>query len=93
MLNGGKNKTLIERQFGQRAASFVLANVAAATGRKLLCSSLFWGLNVIKKNNKPYVKKDILEKCLTLCCRPAANNLDFQDEYVWHWQHYDASRL
>lgn len=40
-------------------ATFVLANGAAATGRKTTIFFTFWGLNVIKKVSKPKVKKDI----------------------------------
>lgn len=39
-------------------ASFVIANGAAAAGKKVTIFFTFWGLNVIKKVNKPQVKKD-----------------------------------
>ena len=40
-------------------ATFVLANGAAAVGKKVSIFFTFWGLNAIKKTNKPKVKKDI----------------------------------
>ena len=40
-------------------ATFVLANGAAATGKKVSIFFTFWGLNAIKKVRKPKVKKDI----------------------------------
>lgn len=43
-------------------ATFVLANGAAATGHKVTIFFTFWGLNVIKKVEKPAVKKDIFGK-------------------------------
>jgi peroxiredoxin family protein/TusA-related sulfurtransferase len=43
-------------------ATFVLANGAAATGQKVTIFFTFWGLNVIKKVNKPQVKKDMFGK-------------------------------
>ncbi len=43
-------------------ASFVIANGAAASGKKVSLFFTFWGLNVIKKQNKPQVKKDIFGK-------------------------------
>jgi NADPH-dependent 2,4-dienoyl-CoA reductase/sulfur reductase-like enzyme/peroxiredoxin family protein/rhodanese-related sulfurtransferase/TusA-related sulfurtransferase len=60
----GKNKTLIvfSDDLDKALASFVLANGAAATGKKVTMFFTFWGLNVIKKSNKPYVKKDIFGK-------------------------------
>ena len=43
-------------------ATFVLANGAAATGQKVTVFFTFWGLNVLKKVQKPKVKKDIFGK-------------------------------
>lgn len=58
------NKTLIvfSDDLDRALASFVIANGAAATGRKVSIFFTFWGLNVIKKNKKPSVKKDFLGK-------------------------------
>lgn len=39
-------------------ATFVLANGAAATGQKVTFFFTFWGLNAIKKVQKPKVEKD-----------------------------------
>ncbi len=39
-------------------ATFVLANGALASGKKVTIFYTFWGLNVIKKQNRPTVKKD-----------------------------------
>lgn len=56
-----KNKTLImfSDDLDKALATFVLANGAAATGHKVSIFFTFWGLNVIKKENKPVVNKDI----------------------------------
>ena len=43
-------------------ASFVIANGAAASGKKVTLFFTFWGLNVIKKVHKPKVEKDIWGK-------------------------------
>ena len=43
-------------------ATFVLANGAAATGKRVTIFFTFWGLNTIKRVNKPRVKKDIWGK-------------------------------
>ena len=43
-------------------ASFVIANGAASTGKKVTMFFTFWGLNVIKKQHKPTVTKDIFGK-------------------------------
>lgn len=59
-----KNKTLImfSDDLDRALATFVLANGAAATGHKVSIFFTFWGLNVIKKEHKPSVKKDFFGK-------------------------------
>ena len=58
------NKTLImfSDDLDRAIATFVLANGAAATGTKVSIFFTFWGLNVIKKEHKPHVKKDFFGK-------------------------------
>ena len=60
----GKGKTFImfSDDLDKALATFVLANGAAATGKKVTIFFTFWGLNVIKKLNKPKVEKDIFGK-------------------------------
>jgi NADPH-dependent 2,4-dienoyl-CoA reductase/sulfur reductase-like enzyme/peroxiredoxin family protein/rhodanese-related sulfurtransferase/TusA-related sulfurtransferase len=43
-------------------ATFVIANGAAASGKKVTIFFTFWGLNVIKKQRKPKVSKDFFGK-------------------------------
>ena len=60
----GKGKTLImfSDDLDKALATFVLANGAAATGQKVSIFFTFWGLNVLKKVQKPQVEKDIFGK-------------------------------
>lgn len=60
----GKAQTLImfSDDLDKALATFVLANGAAATGQKVSIFFTFWGLNVIKKEHKPAVKKDLFGK-------------------------------
>lgn len=62
--NSGDNKTLVvfSDDLDRALASFVIANGAAASGKKVSIFFTFWGLNVIKKVKKPSVKKDFLGK-------------------------------
>lgn len=62
--SNSKNKTLImfSDDLDKALATFVLANGAAATGHKVSIFFTFWGLNVIKRERKPKVKKDIFGK-------------------------------
>ncbi len=63
-----KNKTFImfSDDLDKALATFVLANGAAATGHKVSIFFTFWGLNVIKKEQKPTVKKDIFGKMFSM---------------------------
>ncbi|MFV0470406.1 MAG: DsrE/DsrF/DrsH-like family protein, partial [Dysgonomonas sp.] len=61
---GEGNKTLVvfSDSLDRALASFVIANGAVASGKKVSIFFTFWGLNVIKKTNKPRMKKDFLGK-------------------------------
>jgi peroxiredoxin family protein/TusA-related sulfurtransferase/rhodanese-related sulfurtransferase len=61
---GGKNKTLIvfSDDLDRALASFVIANGAAATGKKVTMFFTFWGLNVIKKPGTTNSDKDTMGK-------------------------------
>ena len=62
--SNSKNKTLImfSDDLDKALAIFVLANGAAATGHKVSIFFTFWGLNVLKREKKPKVKKDFFGK-------------------------------
>lgn len=58
------NKTIVvfSDDLDRALAAFVIANGAAASGKKVTLFFTFWGLNVIKKTNKPKVEKDLIGK-------------------------------
>lgn len=58
---GAENKTIVvfSDDLDKALASFVIANGAAASGKKVSLFFTFWGLNIIKKSQKPAVEKDI----------------------------------
>lgn len=58
----GKTLILFSDDLDKAIATFVLANGAAATGKKVSIFFTFWGLNAIKKAKKPKVKKDVFGK-------------------------------
>ncbi len=58
----GKTFIMFSDDLDKALATFVLANGAAATGQKTTIFFTFWGLNVIKKDKKPTVKKDFFGK-------------------------------
>ena len=59
--SGAENKTIVvfSDDLDKALASFVIANGAASTGKKVSMFFTFWGLNIIKKSQKPAVEKDI----------------------------------
>lgn len=62
IIDKGDNKTIVcfSDDMDKALASFVIANGAAATGKKVTMFFTFWGLNIIKKHDKPKVKKDFM---------------------------------
>ena len=57
--NDEKTFIMFSDDLDKTLATFVLANGAAATGKRVTIFFTFWGLNAIKRVNKPRVKKDI----------------------------------
>lgn len=62
----GKTFILFSDDLDKTLATFVLANGAAATGKKVTIFFTFWGLNAIKKLNKPRVEKDFFGKMFSM---------------------------
>lgn len=74
---GEKGKTFImfSDDLDKALATFILANGAAATGRKVTIFFTFWGLNVIKKARKPRVEKDLFGKMFGLMLPSSSQKL------------------
>lgn len=74
---GKDNKTLIvfSDDLDKALASFVIANGALASGKKVSIFFTFWGLNVIKNTNKPAVKKDFLGKMFGMMLPSSSKHL------------------
>lgn len=47
-------------------AAFIIASGAAAMGKKVTMFFTFWGLNVLRKEDAPYVAKDGLESMFSM---------------------------
>ena len=56
----GKNFIVFSGDLDKAIASFVMANAAAAMGRKVSMFFTFWGLNILRKSKKVRVKKDFI---------------------------------
>lgn len=66
--NDKDNKTLVvfSGDLDKAIASFIIANGAAAMGKKVTMFFTFWGLNILRKHEKVNVKKNIIEKAFGL---------------------------
>ena len=64
--SNGKTFIMFSDDLDKALATFVLANGAAVTGKKVTVFFTFWGLNVIKKVAKPRVKKDLSGKMFAM---------------------------
>ncbi|MBC7765657.1 MAG: DsrE/DsrF/DrsH-like family protein, partial [Hyphomonadaceae bacterium] len=60
----GNDKTLVvfSGDLDKAIASFIIANCAAAMGRKVTMFFTFWGLNILRKSEYVRAKKDIFGK-------------------------------
>jgi NADPH-dependent 2,4-dienoyl-CoA reductase/sulfur reductase-like enzyme/peroxiredoxin family protein/rhodanese-related sulfurtransferase/TusA-related sulfurtransferase len=56
-------------------ATFIIANGALAAGNEVSIFFTFWGLNVIKKDFKPKVKKDFMSKMFGFMLPDSSKNL------------------
>ena len=60
----GKNFIVFSGDLDKAIAAFVMANAAAALGRKVSMFFTFWGLNILRKPEKVAVKKNFISKML-----------------------------
>jgi peroxiredoxin family protein/rhodanese-related sulfurtransferase/TusA-related sulfurtransferase len=71
------NATLVcfSDDFDKAIATFVIANGSVASGKKVTIFFTFWGLNVIKKAEKPKSKKDFLGKMFGMMMPESSHKL------------------
>lgn len=79
------HKTLIvfSDDLDKALASFVIANGAASTGKKVTMFFTFWGLNVIKKQHKPAVEKDLFGKMFGWMLPADSRKLSLSKMSMW----------
>jgi peroxiredoxin family protein/rhodanese-related sulfurtransferase/TusA-related sulfurtransferase len=61
-VNDSKTMVIFSNDLDKAIASFIIANGAAAMGRKVTMFFTFWGLNILRSSNKTNVKKDLFGK-------------------------------
>lgn len=58
----GATMVVFSGDLDKAIASFIIATGAASMGKEVTMFFTFWGLNIIKRKDKPSVKKDAMEK-------------------------------
>ena len=59
-----KTMVIFSNDLDRAIASFIIANGAVSMGRNVTMFFTFWGLNILRKNDKVNVKKDLFGKML-----------------------------
>ena len=57
-----KTMVMFSGDLDKAIAGFIIANGAASMGHKVTMFFTFWGLNILRKDNPPKVKKTLIEK-------------------------------
>ena len=71
----GKNLIVFSGDLDKAIASFIIANAAAALGRKVSMFFTFWGLNILRKPVKVAVKKDFISRMFGMMMPRGAGKL------------------
>lgn len=61
-----KNMIIFSGDLDKAIASFIIANGAAAMGRKVTMFFTFWGLNIIRRPEKIKIKKNLISKMFAM---------------------------
>ncbi|WP_427339921.1 CoA-disulfide reductase [Caloranaerobacter sp. DY30410] len=64
--NDGKSIIVFSGDLDKAIASFIIANGAAAMGRKVTMFFTFWGLNILRKPEKVKVQKGFMDKMFSM---------------------------
>lgn len=71
----GKSIIVFSNDLDKVLASFIIANGAASMGRKVTMFFTFWGLNVLRKNKTPKIKKPLMDKMFGFMMPKGINKL------------------
>ena len=62
MMTQDKTMVIFSGDLDKAIAAFIIANGAASMGHKVTMFFTFWGLNILRKDDPPKVKKNLIEK-------------------------------
>ena len=63
-------------------AAFIIANGAASMGHKVTMFFTFWGINILRKENPPAVKKNLIKKMFGFMMPRGANKLTLSEMHM-----------
>jgi len=75
MVKDGKTIVVFSGDLDKALASFIIANGAAAMGKKVTLFFTFWGLNILRKPEKISVKKNFIESMFGFMMPRGSNKL------------------
>lgn len=77
MVQNGSGQTIVvfSNDLDKAMASLIIANGAAAAGKKVTMFFTFWGINILRKSKSPKVKKNLIEKMFGLMMPKGADKL------------------
>ena len=68
-----KTMVVFSGDLDKAIAAFIIANGAASMGHKVTMFFTFWGLNILRKDNPPNVKKNLIERMFGFMMPRGAN--------------------
>ncbi len=84
MQSNNQTMVVFSDDFDRALASFVIANGAASAGKKVTMFFTFWGLSVIKKKDKPRVKKDFMGRMFGMMLPSGSHKLKLSSLNMWN---------
>ena len=77
-----KTMVVFSGDLDKAIAAFIIANGAASMGHKVTMFFTFWGLNILRKDNAPKVKKNLIEKMFGFMMPRGANKLTLSQMHM-----------
>ncbi len=77
-----KTMVIFSGDLDKAIAAFIIANGAAAMGHKVTMFFTFWGLNMLRKDDPPKVKKNLVEKMFGFMMPRGANKLKLSQMHM-----------
>jgi len=77
-----KTMVIFSGDLDKALAGFIIANGAASMGHKVTMFFTFWGLNILRKDNPPEVKKNLVEKMFGFMMPRGANKLTLSQMHM-----------